>query len=234
MIASYNAPPTFRGAPIVFDPAADAARCGSCPQTLLLREGNHRIANSLQLASSTLFTRARHTKSEEARAILTGVANDIHIIARMHRRLCQVDSAGMIDLGGYIGGLCADIGASALGEAGAAVSFDSGDAPIYLEADKVVQIGLIVTELLTNCMKHAGPKPVCRVSTDLRSGNVEVTVSDDGPGRPGDFQLENGRGVGMQIMLSLASGMNGKVAPVPVLHGACFLLTVPLWAVVAA
>jgi chemotaxis protein methyltransferase CheR len=196
---------------------------------LLLKEGNHRIANSLQLATSILMLRARSAKSAEAREMLDEAANDIHVIGQIHRQLCQSDDKPQIDIGGFLSALCSDIQTSAIGSAGATFSFiaDTGGA-ISFEPERAAQIGLIVTELLTNSAKHAGPKPKCSVSVLLSGMSLQLTVSDDGPGLTDEVQANGGYGVGMQVLKSLVSALKGSLVSAPSVCGTRFLITVPI------
>lgn len=214
---------------ISMGPGANTGNCGTCLQTALLREGNHRIANSLQIAASRLLIRARQTHSAEARAILNEVADDIYKIGLTHRKLCRVDDSEMIDLGEFMGELCSDFDATTHSNSGVVFAFKAnGGDPLYMSAGKAAQIGLILTELLTNCVKHAGVDAKCRVTATATARKLEVEVCDDGNGLPADFRLGvTGRGVGMQVLLSLVSGLNGTIASVPTNVGSRFLVTVP-------
>lgn len=196
---------------------------------MLLREGNHRIANSLQLASSVLRLRAREIESAEARVVLDEVAADIQVIGQMHRRLCQLDIAKDIDIGKYLTDLCSEVQASTIGGNGAKFTYQSkDDKTIYCGSDRAAQIGLIVTELLTNSAKHAGIKPECSVVASETDGTLELIVSDNGHGLPENFQPEEWPGIGMKLLRGLASGLEGTLASVPSSSGAKFLITVPL------
>ena len=217
------------------DPANTAPRkskstltqCEACPQNLLLKEGNHRIANSLQLASSILKLRARDVKSAEAQAVLDEVASAIQVISQIHRRLCQFDDAKTIDIGKYITELCAEIEASPIGGNGARFSYQAtGGKTIYCDAYRAVQIGLILTELLTNSAKHAGEKPKCSVVAYETDGALKLVVSDNGPGLPENCQLDR-QGIGMKLLQALACGLDGTLTFSPSATGARFLITVP-------
>ena len=203
--------------------------CSTCEQALLLTESNHRIANSLQLISSGLSLRARRSSSPEAKAILSEAANDVHAVGRVHRLLCQVDGQGMVDVVRFLRELCADFSFFTLGESRSEISFvTETEGPVYLDAARGAQVGIIITELLTNCFKHAGTGSTRTVTTAVRAGNLEVMVSDNGPGLSDHFDMSDCSGVGMQMMLKMTAGLNGVIAPVRDRTGAHFLLTAPL------
>ena len=212
-----------------------AGRCAAeQPETeqgvspLLLTEMNHRIANSLQLASSILLTRALRTESAEAREELSEVAKKIHAIGLLHRRLCQSADIDAVDLGGYIQELCADLGASTIGGKGAVFRFKAdGSNAAYVDSDTATRLGMIVTELLTNCAKYAGETPTCSVGLSTEAGQIRLTVSDNGPGFSGHSPLR-ARGVGLQMVQGLVSQLKARIEIVPSVIGAHYVITAPL------
>ena len=229
LIQRQEVPPINQITPPSVPPEVKLGQCGDCLQTLLRKEGNHRIANSLQLASSLVMLRARATRSAEVRAVLDQVANDIGIIGQIHRRLCMLPVANTIDIRDFVTKLCSEIEASTIGGNGAKFTYKAaGDTAIYFDAERASQIGLIVTELLTNSAKHAGVRPECFVAACVRDNMLELTVTDNGPGRPENVHLEYGSGVGMILLKSLASGLEGTLTSVPSDTGAQFLIRVPM------
>jgi len=231
MLLQHELPTAITNGIVSNDPRVGPAQCETCIQTLLLKEGNHRIANSLQLASSVLFLRAREAKSLEARAILDEVASEIRVIGQMHRKLCELKGVEAIDITEYIAGLCADIEASAIGASGAKFSFKADSKkPVYFKPDRASQIGLVVTELLINSAKHAGTKPLCSVVASVKQDTLELNVSDNGPGFSKSLESESGPGIGLQVLKSLVAGLKGTLAMVPSVSGARFLIKVPVHA----
>ncbi len=196
---------------------------------LLLREVNHRAANNLQIAASLLVIRARRMKSPEARQELLDAANRIRAVGLVHKRLYQLDEIVAVDVWTYLRDLCVEVAASYEGSDLIDLRFQAEhpDA-IFLHSDAVGKLGIIVTELITNCAKHAGPGTICRVGLLLRPAQIEVSVSDDGAGLPLEPDANKEPGLGMQIVHSLAAELHGTVVPMPSPTGATFVLTIPL------
>lgn len=201
---------------------------------LLLREVNHRASNSLQIANSILTLHARRAASPEARQELQAAAHRVHSIGLVHKRLYQSDAVDKINFGRYLKDLCEEIASCYRDEDSIQLllNIDDSVAP-DLHPDVVLKLGLIVTELLTNCRKHAGAQPVCRVALATQHGKVEITVSDNGPGLPTHFDLDGSTGVGMEVVRVLVSGLQGNLKVVPASVGACFMISVPLNVAVA-
>lgn len=179
---------------------------------VLLKELQHRVANSLQIIASVLLQSAKRVASEESRTHLHDAHNRVMSIAALQRQLA-VSSDEDVVLRGYFSDLCKSIGASMIrdhNQISIAVSVDDSKA----SADVSVSLGLIVTELVINALKHAFPEP--------RSGTIEVayaahgadwtlSVTDDGVGMPGTSD-STGSGLGTTIVDALAKKLDAVVA----------------------
>ena len=71
-----------------------------------------------------------------------------------------------------------------------------------LPIEQSVPCGLILNELITNAIKYAYPDGEGEITIDLTDDGDEVTmsVSDQGPGMPADFDWENTKSLGMKIV----------------------------------
>src|SRR5690606_34251505 len=89
---------------------------------------------------------------------------------------------------------------------------------------------LMITELMTNALKHAYP--------DGRGGSVQISVNgtkrelmlqvdDDGRGLPRDFDLRAGGGLGMRIVEGLVAQLHGELQIEPRAPGAHFRVQLP-------
>ena len=177
---------------------------------ILLQEMQHRVANSLQIIASVLLLKARTVTSEETRLHLREAHDRVMSVAAV-QNLLQTN-VGDVEVGPYLTKLCDSLATSMIG--------DSRTLPIEVTADAVtvtsheaVSLGLIVTELVINALKHAFP--------DNRSGRVDVayaagspgwslSVTDDGVGRPRTVARAKG-GLGTIIVESLAKQLGAQV-----------------------
>lgn len=85
---------------------------------------------------------------------------------------------------------------------------------IYLDIDKIVPLGLIVNELITNSLKHAfDPGRDGLVSLSLKScdGSLVLTISDNGSGIPEDVDVFNTSSLGLQLIIALIEQLKGKL-----------------------
>ena len=167
---------------------------------ILLDELQHRVANSLQIIASVLMQSARRVQSDEARLSLHDAHHRVMSIATLQRQLAATQQ-GKVKLRAYFTDLCASIGASMIGDPSLiriAVTVDDSE----MGSDASVSLGLIVTELVINALKHAFPGRTQRgtIAVGYRSsgGDWTLTVADDGVGMPTDAaKAKPGLGTGM-------------------------------------
>jgi two-component sensor histidine kinase len=175
---------------------------------ILLREGDHRIKNSLQIVSSLLSLQASREENLHAREALRSAAGRVQSVARMHDALQVSEGEDSVNLGAVLESMCGSLqamGGEALG-ADVRVEIQQCYAPMAIARS----IGLAVNELVVNALRHAFPdgRPgsiVVRLTCD--DGQLRVLVADDGVGLPAGHP--RGRGYGMKLVRMMASQING-------------------------
>lgn len=181
-------------------------------QHMLVKELNHRVANSLQIIASVLMQRVRSAQSEETRTYLRDAHHRVMSIATLQRQLAS-SARGEVALRGYFTDLCASIAASMIADPQllqlAVDADDTANTP-----DRSVSMGLIVTELVINSLKHAYPVEArgrIRVGFHATAdGGWILSVADDGIGVQGDHG--GGKpGLGTGIVNALAAQLSATV-----------------------
>ena len=179
---------------------------------ILLQELQHRVANSLQIIASVLMQGARKVRSEKARGHLRDARNRVMSIATMQRQLAA-SRLGDVALRDYFTDLCASIGASMISDHDQLSLEVTCDASVT-KAEGSVSLGLIVTELVINALKHAFPRHrKGKICVDYRADAAAWTLSvrDTGIGMPKDSaQAKPGLGTG--IVEALAKQLGATVA----------------------
>jgi len=182
-------------------------------KAVLLQELQHRVANSLQIIASVLMQSARRVRSEQARSHLRDARNRVMSIAALQRQL-SASQLGDVALRAYFTDLCESIGASMIAEdkVELSVSVDGSMA----SADSSVSLGLIVTELVINALKHGFPDHgKGRIEVDYRADGTAWTLSvrDTGAGMPADRSgVKPGLGTGIVEALARQLGATVKVS----------------------
>ena len=180
---------------------------------LLLHEIQHRIANSLQIIASVLLQSARKVQSTETREHLRDAHNRVMSIAMLQKHLSSTAVENVV-LKSYFEDLCASIGASMIGEPQRLVLTSEVD-DSAVDSDTSVSLGLVVTELVINALKHAFPggtqKGTIKVGYKSDGAAWTLVVADDGVGMPKDPE-ERKPGLGTGIVEALASQLGAIVS----------------------
>ena len=201
----------------VTDARADAASKDNILRQygVLLQEVRHRVANSLQIIASVLLQNARRSDSDETRDHLKDAHHRIMSVAAMER-LLSTSKDSHVEVHAYFSSLCENISASMIGDLGqVSLTVEGGDGVV--EARVSVSLGLIVTELVINALKHAFPdgRPgKIKVDYNFHGPNWILCVRDDGVGMPPPGEPVR-TGLGTSIVQALARQLNAVVEVVP-------------------
>ncbi|MBP2297545.1 sensor histidine kinase [Azospirillum picis] len=176
---------------------------------LLLREVNHRLKNSLQLAASLVQMQRQVVQSPDTRQQLTDTVARLHAIARVHDQLYQSTDVRSVEMSAYLAALSADLEQSAPADEGTWRLRVIAE-PIELPTDQAVPLGLMVNELVTNAMKHARPASADPTLWTIEiglaraeDGQIALTVRDHGPGLPAGAMTGRPRSLGMRLLTGL-------------------------------
>ncbi len=196
----------------------------------LLREVNHRVANSLALVGSFVFLQQRSlgVDQQQARSALADVQVRISAIAQIHRRLYTSDDVTVIDMGTYLEGLVEEL-STALQTDGIARPIKLVSEQVRMATDRAVSLGVIVTELVTNAYKYAYPEGEpgeIRVVLKSTDGALSLTVEDDGIGMTSDA-TPKGTGLGTRIIKAMAAGLQANQTSDPAHRGTRVILSFP-------
>ena len=172
---------------------------------VLLQELQHRVANSLQIIASVLMQSARRVQSEETRLHLQDAHSRVMSIAMLQKQLA-VTQLKSVELRAYFADLCRSISASMIDDP-QRITLETIVDETATNSDVSVSMGLIVTELVINAIKHAFPRQTSGgkiiVSFAADEQGWLLSVSDNGSGIPaGDKRGKPGLGTGIVEALS--------------------------------
>jgi two-component sensor histidine kinase len=178
---------------------------------ILLQELQHRVANSLQIIASVLMQSAGKTSSDDVRTHLYDAHNRVMSVAAMQKQLAA-SRFGEVGLRSYFAELCQSIGASMIRDHDQ-LSLEVSTDESVATADVSVSLGLIVTELVINALKHAFPgRRHGKIMVGYHSTGPAWTLSvgDDGVGMPKDAASAT-PGLGTSIVSALAQQLHARV-----------------------
>nr|WP_293682943.1 sensor histidine kinase [uncultured Phenylobacterium sp.] len=180
-------------------------------KAILLQELQHRVANSLQIIASVLLQSAKRVDSDETRTHLYDAHQRVMSVAAVQRQLAAT-TLGDVDLRGYFSELCESIGASMIRDHNQ-LKLEVTSDDTLAAADVSVSLGLIVTELVINALKHAFPgRRKGKISVDYHADGADWTLSvgDNGVGMPADAASAKA-GLGTSIVSALAQQLQADV-----------------------
>jgi two-component sensor histidine kinase/CHASE3 domain sensor protein len=175
----------------------------------LLQDASHRIGNSLATVSSLLGLQLLRSNSDDVRLALESARSRVHAIAAAHRRLRLGHDMETASTDDFLQAVLEDL-ASTISSADN-IALSGNIAPIVISARDATTLGILLSELVTNAIKHAFPERsggVIEVQLGRLDGVPTLIVSDDGHG-PSLSTSPGEGGLGSVIIKQLASQFGG-------------------------
>ena len=181
---------------------------------VLLQEIHHRVKNNLQIITSLLRMQSRAVQDPAFSGALLECQNRVAAMALIHDKLYRARDLARVSFPEYVRDLTNNILTSyALPARSVLVKLDVDD--LSLSLDSAVPCGLILNELMSNCLKHAFP--LGHSGTVYVSFHAEgadelcLAVQDDGVGMPAEVDLERTSSLGWRLIRALAQQLGGVV-----------------------
>jgi two-component sensor histidine kinase len=180
---------------------------------ILLREVYHRVKNNLQIIDSLLVMQARQLTDSDAKTALYGLRKRVFALGLVHHQLMGSTNLKSFDVAPFLQELSANI---LEGGAARGVNLSVAAIPLDVGLDFAIPLGLLVTELVTNALKHAFPDGTGNVSVTLERGadnEIILVVSDDGQGTTvGKASTRSSKtGLGTSIIAGLVAQLGGTM-----------------------
>ena len=186
---------------------------------VLLKEIHHRVKNNLQVISSLVSLQEDGLKDDRLRLVFGDVRDRVRTMALVHEQLYQSSNLAQLDFADYAGKLLRYLW-RAHSTAAAQLQLKLVVAPVLVLPDTAVPCGLILTELVTNSLKHGFPggrrgEIAVALEHDPATDVVCLRVADNGVGLPAGLDWRNAESLGLQLVQMLASQLRGTVATGP-------------------
>jgi PAS domain S-box-containing protein len=165
----------------------------------LLKEMSHRVMNNFQMIAGFLHMGAARA-DPVAKEQLNMAERRIQVLAKLHSLLAYSESDSDINAGEFVKEICGYLASTV--ERPEAVTIVCETRDILMPADKVVPLGFVVTELVTNSAKYAYPSPMTgtiRISLLSSPDGWLMTIEDEGIGLGCDEPKDAG-GLGMLLV----------------------------------
>jgi two-component sensor histidine kinase len=194
--------------------AQDRMKTSLREKDILLREIHHRVKNNLAIVSSLLRLQSRYAADEFHRKMFLDTQNRIRAMALAHEKLYQTEKLVGLRMGEYIASLLDHLVISSK-TLGRSIRLTKEIEEVSFGLETVVPIGIIVTELVSNCLQHAFPDgwdgEIKVALKSLPDEKFLLAVSDNGVGIPGPLNLADPHSFGLGLVRIFAQQIGGKM-----------------------
>jgi PAS domain S-box-containing protein len=177
---------------------------------VLVKEVLHRVKNNLNLVASLLNLQADYVVAPKDAELFREARDRIVALARIHENLYRSPNLAHLDFRSYVTDIVRNLSDAYRNER-VAVRVDVATFDIGL--DRAIPLGLIINELVTNCLKYAFPGErngkilVSYTSESEREGCL--SVRDDGVGLPATLDIRTPGTFGLSLVNMLAEQLDG-------------------------
>ncbi|MEF8874209.1 MAG: histidine kinase dimerization/phosphoacceptor domain -containing protein [Candidatus Thermoplasmatota archaeon] len=177
---------------------------------VLLQEIHHRVKNNMQIILSMLDRQARYFENQEMDEILNETRNRIMSMSMVHNKLYRSENMARIDFSEY----CEALGNQVINtykNDDSAIRLQTDIEDVSFDIDTLIPLGLIITELVSNSMKHAfeeGEKGKIGIEMNAVDNVYKLVVKDDGKGPPSQ-DYDKLKRLGLSLVEDLVDQLDG-------------------------
>lgn len=209
--------------------AEESVRASLREKEVLLKEIHHRVKNNLQIVSTLLDLQADYTQDARALEMFKESCGRVKSMALIHERLYRTQDLARVNFAEYVRQLADDLFlAYKVSDDDIAFVVDVTIPPVPI--DIAIPCGLLLNELISNCLKHAFrglEQGTVTVSLQPERGKINLRVMDTGVGLPRGFDFRNTTSFGLQLVMTLVEQLQGDIAH-RVCHGSEIVVTFPM------
>ena len=180
---------------------------------LLLKEIHHRVKNNLQIIVSLLNLQFNTIEDGKVFDALSKSKERISSMALIHNRLYQSNNLATIEFGEYIGDLTQSISESYRPNQNIKLVSKHSDAVFSM--DLAINLGLIITELVTNAYKHAFKSKkqgeIAVEIAELNNSRYRLVIKDNGDGMASNREKDTSS-FGLELVDALVEQIDGTIS----------------------
>ena len=193
--------------------AEDEIKSSLKEKNTLLREIHHRVKNNMQIISSLLNLQTEYVDDQEAVDVLKESQNRVKSMAMIHEKIYLSDDLTHINFVDYIQSLVKNLFYSYNVENAQIKSILEVE-NVNLNMETAVPCGLIISELVSNSLKHAFPnerKGEVYISLKSKEDKYELIIHDNGIGLPEKLDFNNLESLGLLLVNNLTEQIDGEL-----------------------
>ncbi|MDB4533795.1 hypothetical protein N9242_02915 [Vicingaceae bacterium] len=176
---------------------------------VLLKEVHHRVKNNLQIISSLMSLEHGNVENEEVGIILNESRRRVEAIALIHHKLYQDKKFNRVDFKSYLEEIM-----NTQHELNPEINCTVRAIDVVMSLDVAVPLGLIISEMITNSVKHAFigiEKPELLAVLSKEEEGFQLLIEDNGIGLSKDFDLVHSESLGLEIITALTDQIEGSI-----------------------
>ena len=200
--------------------AEEQLRASLEEKEVLLKEIHHRVKNNLQVISSMLYLQSQNIRDKRIRESLKESQDRVRSMALVHEQLYESKNLAQIDFSRYIENVT-DYLLQSYGIDKSLISLRIDTGNYLLGVDTAITCGLIISELVSNSLKHAFPSGKANfihkgdILIALRpqeDNRLALVVGDNGIGLPKKIDFRNTDSLGLRLVHMLIRQLGGAVS----------------------
>ena len=179
---------------------------------MLLREIHHRVKNNMQIISSFLSLQSSQVFDKRDAGLFINVQDRVNSMGLIHDNLYQSEDLSSIQFKEYIRTLISQL-FSTYSELSNNIKLITDIFDVTFNMETAIPLGLIISEIVTNSLKHAFPNSKGKISISLhiKGEETELIIKDNGVGVPKDFDIQNPKKLGLQLLNTLVEQLEGTI-----------------------
>ena len=179
----------------------------------LLKELQHRVKNNLSLIAALLEFGMNSIADERSKRAFVDAQSRIRTMSRIYDQLYQSSALEDIEADIYLSQLANSL-IKTFAVNAHKIQLKLHLHPVKMDMKRMVPIGLIVNELVTNALKYAFPDDrtgEVMLSFEKLNKHIVLAVSDDGVGLPKGIDLKRPASLGLSIVSMLADQIGAEL-----------------------
>ncbi len=177
----------------------------------ILKEVHHRIKNNFASIGSLLSLQSQLTSTPEVQTALQDAIGRVTSMQVLYERLLLTDDYNITSVKEYLTNLIKDIINLFPESVDITVEIQIDD--FQLNPKRLVPIGIIVNELLTNIMKYAfigRSSGLIEITVIKNQRKVSLSMQDNGVGLPEGFDISESKSFGLMLVKMLSEQLEGS------------------------
>ena len=169
---------------------------------VLIKEVHHRVKNNMQIIISLLHLQGDKYDNEVSKQIINSTESRINAMLLVHEKLFQNESLSSVSVKSYLEALSDDLRYNLEFPDDLTIVLDCDD--IDFNLDRLIPIGLIVNEALTNSCKYADFEEGTKIIIALHQNDDKylLRIQDNGRTAPSAYAREGS--IGTDLISGLA------------------------------